>query len=70
MRVVEVEAQDHQKRYVVIDGTGEFVDPIVRFLKYLDRLGSARQTLRSYATTLKLYWEFLGQQALDWQQVT
>src|SRR6266516_851357 len=70
MRIVEVETQDHQKRYVVIDGTGEIVDPIVRYLKYLDRLGSARQTLRSYASALKLYWEFLGQQHLDWQQVT
>ncbi len=70
MRVVEVEVQDHQKRYVVINETGEFIDPIVRYLKYLDRLGSARQTLRSYASALKLYWEFLGQQHLDWQQVT
>ncbi len=70
MRVVEVETQDHQKRYVVIDDTGEIVDPIVRYLKYLDRLGSARQTLRSYASALRLYWDFLGQQHLDWQQVT
>ncbi len=53
MRVVEVETQDHQKRDVVIDDTGECVDPIVRYLKYLDRPGSARQTLRSYATALK-----------------
>ena len=70
MRVVEVETPNHQKRYVVINDTGEIVDPIVRYLKYLDRLGSARQTLRSYASALRLYWDFLGQQHLDWQQVT
>ncbi len=70
MRVVEVETQDHQKRYVVIDDTGAIVDPIVRYLKYLDRLSSARQTLRSYASALRLYWDFLGQQRIDWQQVT
>src|SRR6266704_4869055 len=70
MRVVEVEVQDHQKRYVVINETGEFIDPIVRYLKYLDCIGSARQTLRSYASALKLYWEFLGQQHINWQQVT
>ena len=70
MRVVEVETQDHQKRYVVIDDTGKIVDPIVRYLKYLDRIGSARQTLRSYASALRLYWDFLGQQRIDWQQVT
>lgn len=47
MRVVEIETQDIQRRYVVIDETGELVEPIVRYLKYLDRIGSARQTLRS-----------------------
>src|SRR5437588_5179942 len=70
MRVVEVETQEHQKRYVVIDDTGKIVDPIVRYLKYLDRIGSARQTLRSYASAIRLYWDFLGQQRIDWQQVT
>jgi len=54
MQVVEVETGDRQKRYVVMDDAGVFVEPIVRYLKYLDRIGSARQTLRSYAFTLKL----------------
>ncbi|BCL83924.1 hypothetical protein ccbrp13_63890 [Ktedonobacteria bacterium brp13] len=49
MRVVEIEIQDSQRRYVVIDEAGELVEPIVRYLKYLDCIGSARQTLRSYA---------------------
>ncbi|HYU74785.1 MAG TPA: tyrosine-type recombinase/integrase [Ktedonobacteraceae bacterium] len=70
MHVVEVETEDHQKRYVVIDDAGVFVEPIVRYLKYLDRISSARQTLRSYAFTLKQYWEYLIQQQLDWKQVT
>lgn len=70
MQVVEVETGDHQKRYVVIDDAGIFVEPIVRYLKYLDRIGSARQTLRSYAFTLKLYWEYLIQQRLDWKQIS
>jgi site-specific recombinase XerD len=70
MRVVEIERQDQQKRYVVIDDTGRLIEPIVRYLKYLDRVGSARQTLRSYAFDLRLYWDFLSQEALDWQHVT
>jgi integrase/recombinase XerD len=70
MRVVEIETQDAQKRYVVIDENGELVEPIVRYLKYLDRIGSARHTLRSYATALRQYWEFLLQEQLNWQQVT
>ncbi len=70
MRVVEVETQDHQQRYVVIDDTGRLVEPVARYLKYLDRIGAARNTLRSYATVLKHYWEYVSQQKIDWQQVT
>jgi len=70
MRVVEIETQEQQRRYVVIDEEGMLVEPIVRYLKYLDRIGAARNTIRSYATVLKQYWEYLSQQKIDWQQVT
>jgi integrase/recombinase XerD len=70
MQVVEVETQDYQKRYVVIDDEGVLVEPIVRYLKYLDRIGAARNTIRSYASMLKQYWNYVSQQQLDWQQLT
>src|SRR2546425_12465969 len=70
MRVVEIETQDLQRRYVVIDDEGNLVEPVVRYLKYLDQRGAARQTIRSYASMLRLYWEFLSQQRLEWQQIT
>ena len=56
MRVVEIETQDNQTRYVVVDEEGSLVIPVVRYLKYLDCIGSARNTLRSYAAALRLYW--------------
>src|SRR5712692_3614832 len=70
MRVVEIETQQRQRRYVVIDNEGTFVEPIVQYLKYLDHVGAARNTLRSYATALRLYWQYLVQQELDWQHIT
>ncbi len=70
MRVVEIETQDQQRRYMVIDDEGMMVEPIVRYLKYLDRIGAARNALHSYATILKQYWEYLSQQQLDWRQIT
>src|SRR5438270_10667300 len=70
MRVVEIETQEHKVRYVVMDEEGKLVGPIVQYLKYLDRIGSARHTLRSYAAALRLYWEFLSQEQLDWQDIT
>lgn len=45
MRVVEIETQDTQRRYVVIDEDGKLIEPIVCYLKYLDRIGSARQDI-------------------------
>ena len=50
MRVVEIRTQTQQRRYIVIDEQGTLVEPIVRYLKYLDRIGTARNTLHSYAT--------------------
>ncbi len=70
MHVVEILTRDQQRRYVVIDAAGVLVEPIVRYLKYLDCIGSARHTLRSYAFALKLYWEYVTKLHLDWQHVT
>jgi len=71
MRVQEiVTPQHHHKRYVVVDESGDLVIPIVRYLKYLDAIGRARNTLRSYAHSLSLYFTYLAQQALNYQEVT
>jgi hypothetical protein len=70
MYVVEIQTQDLQDRYMVIDDAGRFVEPIVRYLKHLDRIGAACNTLRSYATMLRLYWEYLSQQQIDWHDIT
>jgi integrase/recombinase XerD len=71
MRVQEiVTPQHHHKRYVVVDERGDLIIPVVRYLKYLDAIGRARNTLRSYAQALSLYFTYLAQQDLDYQEVT
>ncbi len=70
MHVVEIQTQDHQRRFVVINDAGDLVEPIMQYLKYLDRIGAARNTLRAYATALRLYWQYLEQERLVWQQIT
>jgi integrase/recombinase XerD len=70
MRVQEIRTSDYQKRYVVVDGNGNLVVPVVRYLKYLDAIGRARNTLRAYAHSLSLYFTYLAQQDLDYQHVT
>lgn len=70
MRVQEIQTADHQQRYVVVDEQGNLVVPVVRYLKYLNAIGRARNTLRAYAQSLSLYFTYLAQQNLDYQQVT
>jgi site-specific recombinase XerD len=71
MRVQEiVTPQHHHKRYIVIDERGDLIVPVVRYLKYLDAIGRARNTLRSYAQGLSLYFTYLAQEHLDYQHVT
>jgi integrase/recombinase XerD len=59
MRVQEIRTSDYHKRYVVVDGHGNLVVPVVRYLKYLNAIGRARNTLRSYAQSLSLYFTYL-----------
>jgi len=70
MRVQEIRTSDHQKRYVVVDSNGSLVVPVARYLKYLHAIVRARNTLRSYAQSLSLYFTYLAQEHLDYQQVT
>jgi len=66
MRVQErVTPQHHQKRYIVVDDSGDLIVAVVRYLKYLDAIGRARNTLRAYAQSLSLYFTYLAQQDLD-----
>jgi integrase/recombinase XerD len=70
MRVQEIRTADHQKRFVVVDASGDLVIPAVRYLKYLHAIGRARNTLRAYAHSLSLYFTYLEQQHLEYQQVS
>src|SRR5215471_15340097 len=70
MRVIEVQTTRHEVRYVLVDADGELVIPAVRFLKHLDQRGYARNTLRSYAYMLKLYFEYVDERGLDYRNPT
>ncbi len=70
MRVIAVQTSHHELRYVLVDDDGELVIPAVRFLKHLDQRGYARNTLRSYAYMLKLYFEYVDERRLDYRNPT
>jgi site-specific recombinase XerD len=69
MTVAEVVTGTGRTRYVVVDDHGELVEPITRYLKYLDLCGKARNTLRTYARSLGFYFTFLRQKGLPYERV-
>jgi integrase/recombinase XerD len=70
MHLSPITTSDGRTRYVVLDDDGVLVEPIVRYLKHLDLRGYARNTLRTYATHLILFFTFLQQRSLDFDHLT
>ena len=64
MKVQEVLTKEGKTRYILLNNKGEPVEPVVKFLRFKDNSGSARETLRAYCHHLKLYFEFLEQKGL------
>jgi integrase/recombinase XerD len=58
-----------QTRYILVDGGGQPVIPVIKYLKYLDNLAKAPNTLRSYCYHLKLYFEFLSENGISYDSI-
>ena len=69
MRVDTVMTQDGRTRYMLVDSNYEPVLPVLKYLKFKDNGGTARNSLRAYCQHLKLYFEFLEQEGLDYRKV-
>lgn len=47
------------KRYIVLDNNYKVIEPVLKYLKYMDSLEKSPNTLKTYAHFLKIYCEFL-----------
>lgn len=45
------------------------IDPIQKFLRYLENIERSPHTIRSYAYHLRLYWQYIQEANLDWPTV-
>lgn len=70
MEVVKVKTEDGKERYFVADDDGLPIEPILKFIRFKDNTNYARNTLRMYCQHLKLYFEYLQQRELDFQDIT
>lgn len=68
MRVEKVLMYDGKTRYMLVNTQGDPVQAVLSFLRFKDNSGMARNTLRAYCYHLKLYFEFLDQQNLDYRE--
>jgi len=68
MKVQEVLIDD-KKRYLLIDGDNKPVVPVLKYLKYLDNIGKAENTLKSYCHHLKFYFQFLNEKERGYKDV-
>ena len=60
--VKEIIASNGNKRYVVESKEGDIIIPVVRYLKYIDALGRARNTIKAYASDLNIYFDYLEEE--------
>ena len=70
MKVQKAVIPDSKKlTWIVIDDHYIPVKPIQQYLSYLENTGKSPNTIRSYAHHLKLYWEYLKHQSLEWNKI-
>ena len=70
MQVVKVKLEKNKERYYVATDDGIPIEVIFKFIKFKDNTGYSRNTLKQYCWHLKLYFEYLEQRKLDFQNVT
>lgn len=55
--------------WMVLDDDYVPIEPIQKYLNYLDNLERSPNTISAYAHNLKLFWEFLKDKQLNWKEV-
>lgn len=70
MKVVKVRTEENQERYYVSNDDGYPIEPVLKFIRFKDNTGYARNTLKAYCYHLKSYFEYLEQRNLNFQDVT
>ncbi|MDP9388342.1 MAG: site-specific integrase, partial [Actinomycetota bacterium] len=55
--------------WTVLDDDGEVIEPAERYLAYLSAIERSPNTVRAYAISLKLWFEFLAGAGLAWDEV-
>ena len=69
MKVQEVKLYNNQRRYLLVDDNGLPIIPVAKYLKYIDNSEKSFNTQKTYAYSLKLYFEYLQEIDVDYRNV-
>ena len=69
MKVQKGQLDNGKTIWLVLDDNYLPVEPISKYLRYLDSLERSPNTISGYARNLKLYFEYLKENSLDWKTV-
>ena len=69
MKVVGLKTVEGKVRYYLADDSGVPVQPVLKYLKFRDNAGYARNTLRMHCIHLKHFFTYLGEAGKDYEQV-
>ena len=70
MEVVKVKTDEGKERYYLADSDGLPIESALSFIRFKDNTNYSRNTLRMYCQHLKLYFEYLEQREINFQDVT
>lgn len=70
MKVQKLDIGNNQHRYLLLDDEFNVVEPVKRYLKFLDNINRAENTLKSYAYHLKIYFEYLNAIGLSFDEIS
>jgi site-specific recombinase XerD len=69
MKVVELKTVEGKVRYYLADDTGVPEQPVLKYLKFKDNAGYARNTLRMHCIHLKHFFTYLGEAGKNYDRV-
>lgn len=71
MKVQRVRIPDSDRiTWLVLDDNYLSIQPIQSYLQYLESIERSPNTIQAYAGHLKLFWEFLTDSQIDWQDIS
>lgn len=69
MRAETFETDKGMTRYILVDSFGAPIKPVLRFLRFQDNCGRARNTMKAYCFHLKLYFKYTEAIGITFEEV-